>query len=477
MERNRLGPPEWLLDALDPLHLGRFVMRSQVRAVLAWAAVSVSAAVAFYLAWTGYDHPERPDGNIGHIYIDFAGQWLMGRMLVRGEGQYLYNRPHLQQALRDAYPPADADAMFSQLIESEDHPGVGGPLYPPVQALFFYPLGLLPPQPAYRIAQIANFSLTFIIGFIVWKLTRGRMWPSVAAGAVMAFPGYAGATCLGQNSLLSLAILVLGWLLTARGRPWLGGAVWGLLAFKPVWAASFFLVPLLMRRWRMCAGMALTGLVLILLTLPFVGWQVWMDWLTVGQAASRHYMTDEPWIFLSRDLQGVPRRYLLTFDPDGRATNPDRPLPNLIGQVSWLTVVGLTVLVALWRWRRPAGIDGPPAAFLMLGAWLGCYHFMYYDTLLAALPVCLLFTEPARWWLRNPLPLALLALLFGLPHLADGIDYLLTGGHPTFHSPPFDTLCLLALWAWCGWRWLRVPYQPDAQLRAEVQPSARAAFG
>ncbi len=363
----------------------------------------------------------------------------------------IFTTARLHQALRDAYPAADADAVLGWLIESADRPGVGGPLYPPVQALLFYPLGLLPPQPAYRIAQIVNFMLAFAIGFLVWRLTHGRVWPAVGVGLVMAFPGYNGAICLGQNPLVSLAILALGWLMTARGRPWLGGAVWGLLAFKPVWAASFFLVPLLMRRWRMCAAMLLTGLALALLTLPFVGWQTWMDWLTVGRAASAHYVTDETWIFLSRDLQGVPRRYLLDFTADGIAANPDRPLPNLLGIGSWLAVVGLTVLLALWRWRRPAGVDGPAAAFLMLGAWLGCFHFMYYDTLLAALPVCLLFTATMRWWLRNPVPATMLVLLIVLPHTADGIDYLRTGGRPTYHSPPFDTFCLLALWAWCGW--------------------------
>ena len=164
--------------------------------------------------------------------------------------------------------------------------------------------------------------------------------------------------------------------------------------------------------------------------------------MTVGRAASAHYATDETWIFLSRDLQGVPRRYLLDFTADGIAANPDRLLPNLLGMGSWLAVVGLTVLLALWRWRRPAGMDGPAAAFLMLGAWLGCFHFMYYDTLLAALPVCLLFAAPLRWWLRNPVPTTLLVLLIALPHAADGIDYLRTAGRPTYHLPPFDTFCL-----------------------------------
>jgi arabinofuranan 3-O-arabinosyltransferase len=455
---------------------GPFLMRSRVRAVLAWAAVIVVAGLFFYYAWTGYDRPNHPEGNIGHVYIDFSGQWIMGRMLVRGEGPFLYDKAHLYQALQDAYQPDDAATINGWLIESEERPGVGGPLYPPIEALLFYPLALLPPHPAYRIVQLLNFALTFIIGFLAWKLTRGRLWASVAVGVLMAFPGYGGAISLGQNALLSLAILMLGWLLMDRGRPWLGGAVWGLLAFKPVWAVSFFVVPLLMRRWRVCAGMVFTGLALILLTLPFVGWQTWLDWFTVGRTASAHYTTDESWIFLSRDLQGIPGRYLLHF-VDGVATDQNRLLSNLIGTGLWLTVAAMTVFVALWR--RPGGFSETPATFLLLGAFLSCYHFMYYDVLLAAPPVYLLLaswgrkppeiapaTETISGGLRPGLAmtimLLLLALLFLVSHTADGIDYLVTNGKPIFHSPPFDTFCLLALWAWCGWQWLRQPLNPTA---------------
>jgi arabinofuranan 3-O-arabinosyltransferase len=442
------------------------------RAVLAWVAVCIVAGLFFYYAWTGYDRPDHPQGNIGHIYIDFSGQWLMGRMLVRGEGAYLYDKERLKSALQEAYQPDDASTINGWLIESEDRPGVGGPLYPPIEALLFYPLGLLPPHPAYRIVQLLNFGLTFIIGFLAWKLTRGRLWASVAVGVLMAFPGYGGAISLGQNSLVSLALLMLGWLFMDRGRPWLGGAVWGLLAFKPVWAVSFFLVPLLMRRWRVCAGMAFIGLALILFTLPFVGWQTWLDWFTVGRAASSHYATDESWIFLSRDLQGIPSRYLLHF-ADGVATDLDRLLPDRLGLGLWLTVAALTVFVALRRWRRPTAFSGTPAVFLLLGAYLSCYHFMYYDVLLALLPVYLLIAWRAAGFIPagfnpaeiNPaarLLLVLLALLFLVSHTADGIDYLVTNGKPIFHSPPFDAFCLLALWAWCGWQWLREQPNPTA---------------
>ena len=239
------------MPAVAAVHLGQFVMRPTARAVLAWAAAVITAGIVLYCAWHDYDQPSRGGETVAHTFIDFSGQWIMGRMLARGQGGDLYHRERVQEALRDAYGPDDGDHIIDFIIESDDRPGVGGPLYPPVQALFFYPLGLLPPQLAYRIAQIVNFMLTFAIGFLIWRLTHGRVWPAAAAGLVMAFPGYSGAICLGQNPLISLTILIVGWLLTARGRPWLGGAVWGLLAFKPVWAASFFLVPLLMRRWRM----------------------------------------------------------------------------------------------------------------------------------------------------------------------------------------------------------------------------------
>ena len=52
-----------------------------------------------------------------------------------------------------------------------------------------------------------------------------------------------------------------------RERPTLGGLIWGLLAFKPVWALSFLCVLLLMRQWRADLDAALTG--------RFTDHQVW----------------------------------------------------------------------------------------------------------------------------------------------------------------------------------------------------------
>ena len=55
-------------------------------------------------AWDIYRDDRRGDGNPGHTFIDFGGQWLMGRLLVTGNGQNLYKRSIQRGLLEEAYP-------------------------------------------------------------------------------------------------------------------------------------------------------------------------------------------------------------------------------------------------------------------------------------------------------------------------------------------------------------------------------------
>jgi arabinofuranan 3-O-arabinosyltransferase len=291
----------------------------------------------------------------------------------------------------------------------------------------------------------------------------------------MLFPGYFASVDLGQNSVLTLAILLWGWLWLDRGRPGRAGAIWGLLAFKPVWAVAFFLVPLLTRRWRLALGMVGTGACLVALTLPLVGLQCWFDWLAVGKEASELYNTEENWVHLSRDLLGIPRRWLLRFDRPHAERQPPWPLPETsvvgrwwrqwfgTGEVPgwvipsaagwglWLLVLGGTAVVARRRRGQAQALTGPAAAFVLLGAWLCCFHFMYYDVLVAAFPVCLLFAGPAprarALWVYHRLIPGLVVLLVLLSQLLRLRPSAAAAGL----AIPWDTFCLLALWLWCGW--------------------------
>jgi hypothetical protein len=156
----------------------------------------------------------------------------------------------------------------------------------------------------------------------------------------------------------------------------------------------------------------------------------------------------------------------------------------------------------LLRRRQVSGKDGPGPAFLLFAGWMSCLHFMYYDVMLTFLPLCLLFSNPRRFlqlkfwpswlvpayvldyyhpslapppplplmaegrdvrWVINPLPPLLLMLLLVLTPLMIWCD-------PSYHFPPVDTFCILALWAWCGW----VVWRKEASEEAPVTLRAAA---
>jgi hypothetical protein len=404
---------------------------------------------------------------------------------------------------------AAADRVTPEVAAKVNEPAIGGPLYPPVHALFYAPLGAVDnPQRAYRIFQFFCVLLVPVAGLGVKVLTRGRIWWSVATLCILLFPGLRGGLDLGQNPILSLCIVVWGWALASRGYNVAGGMVWGLFAFKPVWAAAFFLVPLLMRRWRFCLAMVLTGAAFGLLTLPFVGIDSWFHWLKVGTEANELYKVNENWIHLSRDLQGVPRRVLLDFTKP--ETERKSRLIDALALGLWGSVLAATVVVYLLRGdrTRPTGLS---AGFLFLGAYLTCLHFMYYDVLLAAAVLAVLFADP-KSFLRtktfavepaptepavpadrglhppaapakplgarmlgyvNSFPLTVVMALFILENSLSGMELEATVGIRYYATPatdgttgarvprlhadtgaryPLDTFLLLALWGWCGWR-------------------------
>src|SRR5262249_6102378 len=128
-----------------------------------------------------------------------------------------------------------------------------------------------------------------------------------------------------------------------------------------------------------------------------------------GSLATRVYDTDENWIFLSRDLLSIPRRWLLDFK--AHADVRDRLAARLAGWALLVGILEVTLRLAALRWKQLRPATGPAAALVLLAAWLCCFHFMYYDVLLTILPVFLLFTEPGRWF--EPRFLALVPMSSG----------------------------------------------------------------
>lgn len=457
----------------------------------------------------------RPDEEVHHD-AEWLMQWVMGADprewgTVGGAATApLASIPLGNPFARVAMQQAAADAVTSEIVQKVNEPAIGGPLYPPIHSLLYAPFATDDnPRRSFQIVQVIATLLILVAGLGVKVLSRGRIWWSAASLVLFLYPGTRGGIDLAQNPTLSLAIVVWGWVLASRGYNVGGGVVWGLLAYKPVWGMAFFLVPLLMRRWRFCAAMVLTGAGLAAATLPFVGVQAWFDWLKVGDAASSLYNVNKNWISLSRDLHGIPRRILHDFNvPDAQR---DTRLAKTLAWTLWGTVFATTVGVYL-RWGDPKRATGIGAAFLFFGAYQTCYRFMYYDVLLSSLGFAVLLAEPARF-LRtrvftfspqpysplggadppvaasDPLgprvlgyvssfPLTVLALLllvenslsgmqlegtFGIGYYArtiNGPGGVTSGVTPHFVADtgpnyPWEPALILALWAWCGWRLIR----------------------
>jgi hypothetical protein len=458
------------------LSFARRFKNPRLRYFLAWLLFVSVAAVMFFSAWVSRNNVEAAGGNDGHYTIDFGGQWLMGRMLLEGHGKQLYDLDYAQAVISEHYDAHDTENLTDVLITSEDADGegadgrkLGGAIYPPINCFMFVPFSALPPRLGYRVAQVANLLEALLAGWAIVRLSRGRVWFPIAAVLVMWFFGFASSMALGQNATLTLAILLWGWVFMAEDKTVAGGALWGLLAFKPVWAIPFLVATLLTRRWRATLAMGTVGFGLIILTLPFVGWQSWLDWIQLGKVATAVYRSSDRWILLSRDILGIPRRWIDGIDPT-------------IADVAGWTVLGsifvATVGVALARRRQSSTALGPMPAFVLLGMWLCCFHFMYYDMLLVVLPLSVLLLDREYFLLRRwsaIVPLILVIALYLEYPLNLGFERLL---RISAKGGLWDTCCLIAIWAWCGVCWLRTadhyPTKPQEPALPEMQPAVVA---
>src|SRR5262245_51467142 len=100
-------PPLLVPESVRQARLVRFLFHPATRYALAWLLALGLGAGYLHWAWHFFDEPRRADGNNGHVFIDFGGQWLLGRMVAEGHGRQLYHRGLQREVARRAYPPED----------------------------------------------------------------------------------------------------------------------------------------------------------------------------------------------------------------------------------------------------------------------------------------------------------------------------------------------------------------------------------
>lgn len=202
---------------------------------------------------------------------DFAGFYVAAEILNRGQTQQLYDR-------------SLHDHLYHELLPNEDKNDSIPYVHPPFVAGLLKPLAQLPYPVAVGIWQIITVSL-YVAGN--WLLLKSISWQpgrerSLIILLALSFEPFLFECWIGgQLSAVAFCCFALYFAAMQRGKPLLAGMGLGLALYKPT--ILLLIVPLLVvgRRWRVIAGMTLTGLALVLISVLLVGWDVNVGYLNV----------------------------------------------------------------------------------------------------------------------------------------------------------------------------------------------------
>ncbi len=197
---------------------------------LLFALSVTAAAIAMATSQGGVGPNNLPLGS------DFSQVWVAGKEALAG------------------HPDAPFDIMrhaAAQRAAFGAETGIFGWHYPPY---FLAPAALLAHLPylkALALWQFATLAL-YLASTLALLAGCGLGW-STALVAALAFPAVLVNLGHGQNGFLTAALLGGGFLLL-ESRPFIAGALFALLAYKPQFAALLPLLLLAGRHWRALAG-------------------------------------------------------------------------------------------------------------------------------------------------------------------------------------------------------------------------------
>ncbi len=229
------------------------------RRMQVYPACLLSIGIVLYIASIAAG--TMPFDVFGHpIAIDLSNRLTAGSMVLNGDVQHLYDLPHqiaVQKALLGGDHPEFLDVFIS----------------PPFVAYAYAPLASLP----YFAAAVAWTGLTIALLILdvhlLWPLVprlQQHRFRTVLVVMLSSWPVLELITD-GQDSAISLLILIVSLRLLLAGRDLGAGAVLGLGLFKP---QLYLLMPLLLflqRRWSALAGWLAVGLILAVASIAAVG--------------------------------------------------------------------------------------------------------------------------------------------------------------------------------------------------------------
>lgn len=273
-------------------------------------------------------------------------------------------------------------------------------LYPPTGLLMLLPLALMP----YFVSLGCWLALT-LTGYllVIRRIAQNSfilLWGLTFFGAFENF-------YFGQNGFLS-ATLLGGGLLLLDGSPFLGGAILGLLCYKPQMAVLIPLALLAGRRWRSLGGAVASCGSMALASLLIFGGETWSAFFHSIPLTLDNLATHSSWFYKMPTIFAAAR--LAGFDPK---------VAWLLHGLGMLAAVGAIVLV--WYRENSMAIR---ASALVLGVLIFTPHLWYYDLPLLAIPLAWLYREgQTKGWLPGEQLLLLAAWLLPLINFTLALEY------------------------------------------------------
>ena len=300
----------------------------------------------------------QPGGGTvsGRLGGDFPAFYGAARIVSDGEITELYDVEAQTDAQADLWGP--------------DDPGVLYFAYPPHVAAVYGPLASLSYPVAYALHTLIMAAFVLAALALAKPLLPGlaaRWWVTIAA-VVSFYPMFRAVTA-GQNTALTLLLIVITWRLLAADRDVAAGLVLALLLYKPQYAIPLIGLLFLSRRWRVVVGAAIGAGAL---------WALGAIWLEPNWLAS-WWSRVVP--FAQLDAQVNAKN---SISAPGFAEALGGGAWSIVG---WTIAVIVALLVSWVWWRR---VDQPLAVRMAVAApalLLMSPHSMFYDASLVLISV------------------------------------------------------------------------------------------
>ncbi|NCP11087.1 MAG: DUF2029 domain-containing protein [Sphingomonadales bacterium] len=241
--------------------------------LLPWLIGLAIIALFYALDWR-----DSVDGVIRDAELwgrDFINLWSGGKIAATHDWERLY-RPEAFMAFQtELFGPLDRH-IYS---------------YPPPSLFLAAPLAMLP-YPAALLLWLGATGAAFVHAARPW-CPPGRGWALLA----LATPAALLNIWEGHYGFLLGAIFLWGWRLL-DARPFVAGAVFGLLILKPPFGLLIPLVLLLRRDWRAIAGGAAGGAAIAALSALVFGIDAWRSFFALS--AGREALIDAHGLFFAK---------------------------------------------------------------------------------------------------------------------------------------------------------------------------------